>query len=303
MNWFVIGPTAAGKSGLALELARLSGGVVVNMDAFQVYRGMDIGTGKPTARERAEIPHLLYDLAEPAGVFSVAHYLEAAAGVVGDARPKVWVGGTGLYFRMLRSGLAPAPPSDPAVVAELEAMPAAARVEEVRRVDPEWAARADLANPRRVIRALAVFRQSGRPLSEWHRQPVRPLVAQGRVLLLRVSAEVLRRRIAARIEAMWRAGWPEEVRTLAAVPGWESSPAFRAIGYAQVLDWVRSGGDEAACRQAIARATWQYARRQLTWFRREVINEVITADECFDMTGAARELLRCSRETISQSHD
>lgn len=293
---FILGPTASGKSSLALALARRCGGVVCNLDAFQVYRGLDIGTGKPSAPERGAVPHALYDLVGPCEAFSVADYLRAASRAV-DAhpgKPLIWTGGTGLYFRALRSGLAPAPASDPAVVRELEAMPAEARVEEIRRVDPDWAAGADLRNPRRVLRALAVFRQTGRPLSSWHRDPVRPLLQEGHALLLEWDAEALRRRITARVDAMWAAGWPDEVAALAADPAWEHAPSARAIGYAEVLRWVREGGDAAAVRQAIALRTWHYARRQLTWFRSERNLHPIPIDERFDADAAARDLVEAS---------
>lgn len=292
VNIFLVGPTASGKSGLAVELAGVVGGVVANLDAFQVYRGMDIGTGKPTVEERGEAPHVLYDLADPLEAFSVADYLKAAAALAEEKRPVIWTGGTGLYYRLLRRGLTPAPASDPVVVAALEAMPDEARVEEIRRVDPEWAERADLANPRRVIRALAVFRQTGRPLSVWHREPLRPLVTEGRAFFLRLRPELLRRRITARVGEMWGRGWPEEVRRLAGLRGWESAPSFRALGYAEVLDWVRQGGSVEACQNRIALRTWQYARRQLTWFRREHNLEEIFVDESFAVAAAARAILR-----------
>lgn len=291
---FILGPTASGKSALAFELARAGGGVVCNMDAFQVYRGLDIGTGKPSVMERDQVPHALFDLAGPCDPFSVADYLRAAEAVIAAAggRPLIWVGGTGLYCRMLRSGLAPAPPSDPAVVRALEAMDADARVEEIRRVDPAWAEAADLANPRRVIRALAVFRQSGRPLSAWHREPVQALVPEGEMLVLQMPPERLRSRIVSRVAAMWAAGWPEEVRRLGELPGWEASPSFRALGYPEVLDWLRRGGDASAVREVIALRTWQYARRQLTWLRREPRMHAIEIDERFDPQRAAQALLR-----------
>jgi tRNA dimethylallyltransferase len=292
-NFFILGATASGKSALALELARVSGGVVCNMDAFQVYRGLDIGTGKPTVMERDQVPHALFDLVGPCDPFTVADYLRAAEAVIAEAggRPLIWVGGTGLYCRMLRFGLAPAPPSDPNVVRELEAMDAEARVEEIRRVDPAWAAAADLANPRRVIRALAVFRQTGRALSDWHGQPTQALVPEGELLVLRVAPERLRSRIVSRVAAMWAAGWPEEVRQLAELPGWEGSSSFRALGYVEVLDWLRRGGDAGAVQERIAQRTWQYARRQLTWLRREPKLEIVEIDERFDPQRAARALL------------
>jgi tRNA dimethylallyltransferase len=296
IHHFILGPTASGKSALALELAELCGGVVCNMDAFQVYRGLDIGTGKPGADDRARVPHELFDIVDPLEAFSVADYLHVAEKVIlaHPDRPLIWVGGTGLYYRTLRSGLAPAPATDPSVLAGLEAMPAKARVAEIQRVDPVWAASADLANPRRVIRALAVFRQTGRPLSAWHQQPVRPLLEQGRAWLLELQPGSLRARIDQRVETMWEGGWPEEVARLALETTWAQAPSARALGYLDILQWQREGGDPAAVRQRVATRTWQYARRQLTWFRRERNLLPIKLNDPFDSPSVAREILRTS---------
>jgi len=294
---FILGPTATGKSAVALALARELGGVVCNLDAFQVYRGLDVGTGKPPVEERGGLPHELFDLAGPCDPFSVADYLRHAAGVLdtcqGRGKPLVWVGGTGLYYRALRRGLTEAPATDPGVLQELESRPLAELQEEIRRVDPEWAGGADLANPRRVLRALAVFRQTGRPISEWHRDPVRPLVAGGAAFLLQAAPGLLRERITRRVAAMWEAGWPGEVRRLLQLPGWEESSSALALGYAEVAAWCHSGGDGAdGVRERIVTRTWQYARRQLTWFRREPKLSPIEIDECSDPSLIARALLR-----------
>lgn len=285
---FLLGPTASGKSALALALAREWGGVVCNLDAFQVYRGLDIGTGKPSAEERSGLPHELFDLAGPCDPFSVADFLTHAGEVLErhgpSGRPLIWAGGTGLYYRALRSGLTGAPATDPAILRELELSPPAELQEEIRRVDPEWAATADLANPRRILRALAVFRQTGRPLSAWHRDPVTALVPEARAVLLQQPADALRDRIRLRVETMWDQGWPEEVRGLMELPDWPGCSASRAIGYSEVAEWCLRGGDAGAVRQQIALRTWQYARRQLTWFRRETKLEVIEIDDRSDLS-------------------
>lgn len=297
---FILGPTATGKSSAASALAREVGGVVCNLDAFQVYRGLDIGTGKPVEEERGGSPHELFDLAGPCDPFSVADYLRHASGVLDKyrdtGRTLVWVGGTGLYYRALRLGLSEAPASDPEVLRELEAMPLAELQEEIRRADPEWAGGADLANPRRVLRALAVFRQTGRPISAWHRDPVRPLVPDAAAFLLQAEPGLLRQRISARVDAMWEAGWPGEVRRLMQLPGWEESTSARALGYPEVAAWCGTGGgaedDAARVRGRIATRTWQYARRQLTWFRREPKLLPIEIDERSDSSLIARTLRR-----------
>lgn len=295
---FILGPTATGKSAVALALARELGGVVCNLDAFQVYRGLDIGTGKPPVEERDGLPHELFDLAGPCDPFSVADYLRHASGVLdryrGRNRPLIWVGGTGLYYRALRRGLTEAPATDPGVLQELESRPLAELQEEIRRVDPAWAGGADLANARRVLRALAVFRQTGRPISEWHRDPVSPLVPDGTAYLLQAAPGLLRERIAGRVAAMWEAGWPGEVRQLQQLPGWEGSSSSRALGYPEVAAWCGSGEGEgsAGVRERIVTRTWQYARRQLTWFRGEPNLKAIEIDERTDSCLIARSLRR-----------
>jgi tRNA dimethylallyltransferase len=293
-SFFILGPTAAGKSSVALALARELGGVVCNLDAFQIYRGVDRGTGKPSTDERTQLPHELFDLAGTCGDFSVADYLREAALVVekyrASGRPLIWVGGTGLYYRALRCGLSAAPATDPLVLAEWETRTLSELQSEIRRVDPAWAATADLSNPRRILRALAVYHQSGRPLSEWHRDPVEALVPEAAAYVLQVSPDRLRKKMAARVESMWQAGWPEEVRELVKITGWEGCSASRALGYAEVADWLLRGGDAAETRDRIVTLTWQYARRQLTWFRREPKLHVIEIDERSDPSLVARTL-------------
>ncbi len=293
-SFFILGPTAAGKSSVALALARELGGVVCNIDAFQIYRGVDRGTGKPSIDERTELPHELFDLAGTCENFSVADYLQEAAGVVEkyreSGRPLVWVGGTGLYYRALRCGLSAAPATDPLVLAEWESRTLSELQIEIHRVDPDWAAGADLSNPRRILRALAVYHQSGRPLSEWHRDPVEALVPEASAYLLHVAPDLLRKKIAARVEAMWQAGWPEEVRELLKISGWEGCSASRALGYGEVADWFLRGGDAAETRDRIVTLSWQYARRQLTWFRREPKLQLIEIDERSDPSLVARKL-------------
>ena len=276
---FLLGPTASGKSALALKLAQDSGLGIAAVDAFQVYQGMDIGTAKPPAAERERVPHILLDLASPVGEFSVADYLSAADQYAQDARRWIWTGGTGLYYRALLCGLSPAPRSDPATVERLTVLPLQELQRRIRELDPEWADTADLKNPRRVVRALAVALDTGRPLSAWHKERHPALIPEAVAILLNPAPELLRRRITARVEAMWKQGWPDEVRSLMADPAWSSSRSAKAIGYLEIAAFIDHGGDAAEIRAAIATATWQYARRQLTWFRREGNLHVIDFDD------------------------
>ncbi|MFQ3671481.1 MAG: tRNA (adenosine(37)-N6)-dimethylallyltransferase MiaA [Verrucomicrobiia bacterium] len=270
---FLFGPTGAGKSALALRLAQRLNLEIVGTDAFHIFRRLDIGTAKPTPSDRARIPHHLIDLIDPCQSFTAGAYLRAAQNVLHDLHTRqqssIWVGGTGLYLRVLRQGLAPAPPTDPNLRRQLEARPLAELRTEILRADPLWAASADLHNPARIIRALAVFQQTGRPLSAWHADGQQGLLPQAPVLALVPPRDLLRHRIALRFEAMWNAGWPDEVRALLNLPEWETSPSSRALGYRTVAAYLRGKLSQNECRQLIIHQTIAYARRQLTWLRRE----------------------------------
>jgi tRNA dimethylallyltransferase len=280
---FILGPTAVGKSKLALHLAQRSGAVVCSMDAFQIYQGMDIGTGKLSLAERAGISHRLIDLVKPLETFSVVDYLNRATEVLSElqaqGKPSIWVGGTGLYFRALRCGLSPVPASDPDVQRELSSWSLDRLKEEITRCDPIWSAGADLQNPRRMIRALAVFRQTGKPLSEWHQVKGQPLLAGGKAYYLTRPAEQLRGGIQRRILQMWDQGWPEEVSVLSKLSGWRESQSFQALGYPLVTDYLAGNISEQVCRERIELETWQYARRQMTWLRKEADLTIYAGEE------------------------
>lgn len=274
----IVGPTASGKSALALGVAAEMGpSTIFSMDAFQVYRGLDIGTGKIPLPERRGIPHYLLDIADPEQDYSVADYLRDAAAIRADvddedrggSAGRIWVGGTGLYFRALREGINEIPATEPAIRQELEAMAPEERIREIREVDPRWAEKADLQNPRRVVRALAVYRQTGQPLSEWQSTPARPLLTFDRVFYLDWPDTDLKQRITRRVGEMWEAGWPEEVRRLMGRENWIGSSSARAIGYREIVAHLQGKFSREECLESITRRTWQYARRQRTWFRRE----------------------------------
>lgn len=268
----VVGPTATGKSDLGVALARRLGGEVVNADALQLYRGMDVGTAKLTPAERAGVPHHQLDVLDVAEEASVARYqAEARADVVDilgrGARPVV-VGGSGLYVRALLDRL-DLPPTDPDVRARLEARVAAEGPgllhDELARLDPVAAARIERADARRTVRALEVIEITGRPFSASLPEPehLRPTLQIG----LDCARDVLDARIEARVDRMWTDGLVEETRRLAPRMG---PTASRAIGYAQVLDVLAGRTDDARARADVAAGTRRLARRQMTWFGRDL---------------------------------
>jgi tRNA dimethylallyltransferase len=274
----LVGPTASGKSALALEVAERLGAEIVSADSRQLYRGLDVGTAKPTPAERALVPHHCLDLADAGAVFDAAHFRAAAsaaiADVVGRGRPVLVVGGTGLYVRVLLRGLCAAPPRAPALRETLAERMAARGAEVMHRglaaIDPEAARRISPRDGVRVVRALEVALATGTPLSTWQARhafaesPYESLI----VGLSRPTPE-LDRRIAARAEAMLAAGFLDEVRALRARGLSPDLPALRAVGYREMLACVEGRLDEAAALAATVRATRQFAKRQRTWFRRE----------------------------------
>lgn len=265
-------PTAAGKTAAALRLAAHPAGrglEVISADAMQVYRGLDVASAKPTAAERARVPHHALDLVEPHEPFSVAAWVAAAEAAIEDvlargARPLV-VGGTGFYLAALGEGLPTTPPSDPAqraaLEAELEARGLDALEAELRIAGPEDAIRAQ-RNPRRVLRALEVLRATGRPPSSFPAAPVR-FALRSFVALPRPTQ--LAERVRARVAAMVAAGLVEEVaRLLATVP--PEATVWQAIGPKELAPVLRGEQPLAAALDDLADATLRYAKRQRTWF-------------------------------------
>lgn len=272
---FLAGPTAVGKSAVALALAERLGGEIISVDSMQVYRGLDLGTAKPTAAERARVRHHLIDVVELTEAFDAAQFVRLAEAAVQDiqarGRVPVFCGGTGLYFKAWLEGLGEAPPADARVRAELEATPLADLLAELERRDPATFARIDRQNPRRVVRALEVIRLTGRPFSaqraEWPSRNPQPAT---RVLCLTREPADLRARIEARVDAMFAAGLVAETRALL-VRGLEANrTAMQALGYRQVVEHLRGGRGRAETIALVKTRTWQFARRQGTWFRRQM---------------------------------
>jgi tRNA dimethylallyltransferase len=272
----VVGPTAAGKTALAVELARWLDGEVVGCDASQLYVGLDIGTGKARPAEMRGVPHHLIDVAPPDQPVDAAAYARLAdaaiASIHARGRRVVVCGGTGLYLRALVEGLCPAPPIDPAVRADLRARLAAGEVgalhAELAQVDPEAAARIGPADGQRVERALGVHRSTGRTLSAWQAEhaPAAPRYRTVLVGLDRPRAD-LDARIDRRVDAMFRVGFVDEVRALVDAGHGPELRSLQAIGYRLVAAALAGETTLDEARARMKTATRRYARRQRTWFR------------------------------------
>jgi tRNA dimethylallyltransferase len=272
----LVGPTASGKTEAGIQVAEALGAEILSVDSMLVYRGMDVGTAKPTAEQRARVPHHLLDLVEPSEPFSVAAFQAAARAAADGVRRRgprpLLVGGSGLYFRAVVDDLE-FPGTEPGVRGTLEDEAAALGPERIYRrlaaLDPVAASRIEPANVRRTVRALEVAAITGRPFSSYAEawecyDPDRVTVAG-----VRLASDALGDRVEARVQAMLGEGWLDEVRTLVADGFGDWLTASQAIGYAELARHLAGELDlEDAVRQTVTR-TRNLARRQMTWFRRD----------------------------------
>ncbi len=278
--WFLCGPTACGKTALSLSLADRLNAEIVALDSMTLYRGMDIGTAKPSLAERSQIPHHLIDVLDPCDDFSLAQYLTAAEAVCHDivsrGRCPLFVGGTGLYLRGVLRGVFEGPAADWDLRRELEAqlqqIGNVALHQELQQVDPVTALRLHPNDSRRVIRAIEVFRLTGRPLSTQQEQGPRPLEQRTpHVYWLSPPRDWLYQRINVRVEQMFAEGLVQEVRKLIVSPQGLSQTARQGLGYKEVIDAFESGmtSDRPTPEliDLIQTRTRQFAKRQHTWFR------------------------------------
>jgi tRNA dimethylallyltransferase len=293
----VVGPTAAGKSDLAIEIAIALGGEVVNADAMQVYRGMDIGTAKLAPDERRDVPHHLLDVLDVGQTATVAEFQSLAREAIGDCRsrgrPPVVVGGSALYVRAVLDEFE-FPGTDPEIRARLERELSDVGAETLHRrlaeLDPEAADTILATNGRRVVRALEVIELTGRPFVA--RLPEHRYAFDGVVQIgLDIPRDVLDARIAERVDRMWQAGLVDEVRRLERAGLREGRTASRALGYRQVLEFLAGECTEEEAREATVAQTRRFARRQLTWFRRDPRIRWIAYDDP-DAFGAALDAVR-----------
>jgi tRNA dimethylallyltransferase len=295
------GPTASGKSELALRLAEQFPVEIISVDSAQVYRGLDIGSAKPTAATRARVPHHLLDVRDPAEVYNAGDFVEDALAlipqIVSRGRLPLLVGGTMLYLRSLLHGMAALPRANLPVRAAIDARAAAlgwpALHAELAKVDPLAGARIHPNDAQRIQRALEVFESSGRPISDWQRATVAPAgIRFLRWALLPSDRDELKRRVAARFAAMMELGLLDEVRVLAARADLRGDePALRSVGYRQLWQHVRAGVPLEQARVAAVTATLQLVRRQYTWIRGGDAWQII---EPFD-AGAVNGWISCVR--------
>ena len=272
--WFLSGPTASGKSALAIPLARRLGAEIVSVDSMAVYRGLDVGTAKPTAAQRTAVPHHLVDVVPAAEPYSVAQWLEDAARAVADCRSRgrciLFVGGTPLYLRALRDGLAPLPPAHPDLrrrLADEVTTHGPERLHErLLGIDPASAARIHPRDAKRIIRALEVAETTGQPLSRAF-APVPDPRFESRLMIVDLPRASLYDRIDRRVERMFAEGIVAETRAALSLPGGIGPTARQAAGYAEAIDLIEGRVELAAAIRRTQQRTRQLAKRQLTWLR------------------------------------
>jgi tRNA dimethylallyltransferase len=273
---FFGGPTAVGKSELALRLAEKIGGEIISVDSMQVYRGLDVSTAKPSPEERARVPHHLIDVCDLVENFDAAQFVQLAQPAVAAIQSRqhvpIFCGGTGLYFKAYREGLGASPATTEGLRAELTQTPLDELLAELQERDPATFATIDRKNPRRVIRAVGVIRLTGRPFSdqraEWNAEPAEdePTSAP-RFFCFNRSREDLHRRINTRVDTMFARGLVAETERLLKIGLEKNITAMQAIGYRQVVEYLRGDRGLPETIEAVKARTRQYSKRQMSWFR------------------------------------
>jgi tRNA dimethylallyltransferase len=274
----ILGPTATGKSALALAMAERYDGEIVNCDSTAVYRGFDIGTDKVVPDDRRGIPHHLIDIADPTEEYTAAQYARDASAAIRDiharGRLPLLVGGTGFYYRALTRGLFPGPGRDAELRRRLESIAERREVtflhRMLRKVDPESAVRIQPRDLKRIVRALEVFILTGRPLTSHFASTASPIPdVDVLALALRLPAAQTSERVTRRVDEQFRRGLLDEIRTLLDSGISEAARPFGGLVYRQALEHLHGLRDEASTRALIAQENRRYARRQLIWFRKE----------------------------------
>jgi tRNA dimethylallyltransferase len=273
---FVVGPTAVGKSEVALSVAQKINGEIISVDSMQVYRGLDIGTAKPSPGKRVHVPHHLIDVVDPSEAFDAAKFVELARKAASEIQSRghlpIFCGGTGLYFKAFLEGLGEAPPSDPELRLELEGAHLEELLRELAERDPITYEKIDRQNPRRVVRAIEVIRLTGKPFSAqrsaWETQSSK-LKTQNFFGLSR-AADDLHARINQRVDKMFRQGLVAETENLLRHGLAVNKTAMQALGYRQVVEHLRGDRSLSETIELVKIRTRQFAKRQMTWFRRQL---------------------------------
>jgi tRNA dimethylallyltransferase len=275
----IAGPTAVGKSEITLQFAEQLGGEIISVDSMQVYRGLDIGTAKPSSAERARVPHHLISICDLTDSFDAAQFARLAHRAVSEIQSRdrvpILCGGTGLYFKAFLDGLAEAPSADAKLRAELEATPLENLLAELRERDPAAYEKIDRKNPRRIIRAVEVIRLTGKPFSEVQSPRSKVQGQKPEFFCFTRSSDDLRKRVDARVDAMFARGLVDETRELLKRGLEQNKTAMQAIGYRQVVEHLRGDRSLKETIELVKVRTRQFAKRQLTWFRRQLDPEWI----------------------------
>ena len=308
--WALVGPTAVGKTEIAMEVARVHAVEVIGLDSRQIYKYLDIGTAKPTPEEQTAVPYHMLDVIEPHESYDAMAYARRARGIIAEiearnAQPFV-VGGTGFYLDALMGKINESLPRSSAEIrqvlqAELREKGPMELWRRLRDLDKETAKRLHPRDRSRILRALEIIQKTGKPLSTLTAgSPARPW-GTWRIVVLTIDREALKARISERIESMLKAGWCEEVERLIASGFDEHSPGMSSLGYGEIIQVVRGELPIDEAKQRIATRTWRYAKRQLTWFRRFPKERWITIeDDPVATRGNVLELLAEPKELTNR---
>ncbi len=322
--YYVVGPTASGKTQIGIALAKRLRGEILSLDSIAVYRGMDIGTAKPTAAQQAEVPHHLIDIADPWELFDVARYMTMAEAKISEIRSRghtpIFVGGTPMYLKVLLYGIFDGPPADLALRAEiqreLESLTPQAAHQQLAMVDPVAATRLHPNDLRRIVRAIEVYRLTGRPISsfqtQWNRRTTTTSQQESsaecscadsqtaqdkKTFLITWDREILYERIDQRVLQMFDAGLVEETRRLLATVGGLGRTASQALGYREVIDYLSGQMSHDQAIEQTQTHTRQFAKRQLTFLRSFPASDlqILEMQDPFDAEATAERILSLSR--------
>jgi len=266
----ILGPTAVGKSKLAVELAKKIGAEIISADSMQVYRGMDIGTAKPTAEEKQGVPHHLIDIRDPDEDWTVSDFIEETNRLIAQPPRKIIAGGTGLYLWSLLEGFSfPIAEADLALREKLKEQSLDELYQKLKEVDPAAAENIHANDKKRIVRALEVFELTGKPISKLQRKSPFPIPHSSFLLIgLNLPREKLNKRIEDRVDQMVKAGLSEEVKGLLAKGYSKDLKSFQALGYKEACEYLAGKWDKEKMIEELKKRTRNFAKRQMTWFKR-----------------------------------